>query len=81
VEYGNPIIEVKIDKDAKTLTIKDQGIGMTGEEVEKYQPGCIFPEQRNFLRNIRIRRKMLELSDILVSDFIRLLWWRKKWKS
>ena len=36
VDYGNPIIEVKIDKEAKTLTITDHGLGMTGEEVEKW---------------------------------------------
>ena len=35
-DYGQPKIEVKINKEAKTLTIIDQGIGMTGEEVEKY---------------------------------------------
>lgn len=33
IEYGNPKIEVKIDKENKTLHIIDQGIGMTGEEV------------------------------------------------
>jgi molecular chaperone HtpG len=36
VEYGNPIIEVKIDKEGKKLHIIDQGIGMTSDEVEKY---------------------------------------------
>ena len=35
-EYGNPIIEVKIDKEGKKLHIIDQGLGMTAEEVEKY---------------------------------------------
>ena len=35
VEYGNPQIEVKIDKDSKKLHIIDQGLGMTAEEVEK----------------------------------------------
>ena len=49
VEYGNPIIEVKIDKDAKTLTIKDQGIGMTGEEVEKYINQVAFSGAEEFL--------------------------------
>src|SRR5215813_6677188 len=29
-------IEVEVDKAAKTLTIKDKGVGMTKEEVEKY---------------------------------------------
>ena len=36
VEYGNPIIEVKIDKEGKKLHIIDQGLGMTADEVEKY---------------------------------------------
>ena len=36
VAYGNPVIEVKVDKEQKTLHISDQGIGMTAEEVEKY---------------------------------------------
>ena len=36
VDYGNPIIEVKIDKEGKKLHIIDQGLGMTADEVEKY---------------------------------------------
>ena len=40
VEYGNPKIEVKINKENKTLHIIDQGLGMTGEEVEKYMALC-----------------------------------------
>ena len=53
VEYGNPIIEVKIDKDAKTLTIKDQGIGMTGEEVEKYINQVAFSGAEEFLEKYK----------------------------
>jgi molecular chaperone HtpG len=36
VDYGNPRIEVKIDKEGKKLHIIDQGLGMTADEVEKY---------------------------------------------
>src|SRR5690606_7839537 len=36
VEYGNPVIEIWIDKENKKLHIKDQGLGMSAEEVEKY---------------------------------------------
>ena len=36
VEYGNPIIEIKADKDGKKLHIIDQGLGMTEDEVKKY---------------------------------------------
>ena len=49
VEYGNPIIEVKIDKDNKTLHISDQGIGMTAEEVEKYINQIAFSGAEEFL--------------------------------
>jgi len=35
-EIGELSIEVKLDKEAKTLTISDKGIGMTAEEVDKY---------------------------------------------
>lgn len=31
-----PLINIVIDKTAKTITIKDTGLGMTGEEVQKY---------------------------------------------
>lgn len=53
VEHGNPMIEVKIDKDAKTLTIKDQGIGMTGEEVEKYINQVAFSGAEEFLEKYK----------------------------
>ena len=35
-EIGELPITVKLDKEAKTLTISDHGIGMTAEEVDKY---------------------------------------------
>jgi len=53
VDYGNPIIEVKIDKEAKTLTIKDQGLGMTGEEVEKYINQVAFSGAEEFLEKYK----------------------------
>jgi molecular chaperone HtpG len=35
-EIGELSIQVKLDKDAKTITISDKGIGMSAEEVDKY---------------------------------------------
>ena len=35
-ELGDETIEVRLDKEAKTLTISDKGVGMTADEVEKY---------------------------------------------
>lgn len=49
VEYGNPIIEVKIDKEGKKLHIIDQGLGMTSEEVEKYINQIAFSGAEEFL--------------------------------
>lgn len=49
VEYGNPQIEIKVDKKAKRLHIIDQGIGMTSEEVEKYINQIAFSGAEEFL--------------------------------
>ncbi|AYN67069.1 molecular chaperone HtpG [Euzebyella marina] len=49
VEYGTPIIEVKIDKEGKKIHITDQGIGMTQEEVEKYINEVAFSGAEEFL--------------------------------
>ena len=48
-EYGNPFIEVKIDKEAKKIHIIDQGLGMTSEEVEKYINQVAFSGAEEFL--------------------------------
>ncbi|ATA94465.1 molecular chaperone HtpG [Capnocytophaga canimorsus] len=53
VEYGSPIIEVKIDKENKTLHIIDQGIGMSGEEVEKYINQIAFSGAEEFLEKYK----------------------------
>lgn len=52
-DYGNPVIEVKIDKEAKTLRIIDQGVGMTGEEVEKYINQVAFSGAEEFLEKYK----------------------------
>ncbi|GEL11695.1 molecular chaperone HtpG [Flavobacterium glycines] len=53
VEYGNPIIEVKIDKEGKKLHIIDQGIGMTADEVEKYINQLAFSGAEEFLEKYK----------------------------
>ncbi len=53
VEYGNPKIEVKADKENNTLTITDQGIGMTAEEVEKYINQVAFSGAEEFLEKYK----------------------------
>lgn len=53
VEYGNPKIEVKIDKEGKKLHIIDQGLGMTLEEVEKYINQIAFSGAEEFLEKYK----------------------------
>ena len=52
-EYGNPIIEVKVDKENKTLHIIDQGLGMTADEVEKYINQVAFSGANEFLEQYK----------------------------
>lgn len=53
VEYGDPKIEIKIDKDAKELRIIDQGIGMTEEEVKKYINEIAFSGAEEFIEKYK----------------------------
>ena len=53
VEYGNPIIEVKVDKEGKKLHLIDQGLGMTADEVEKYINQIAFSGAEEFLEKYK----------------------------
>ena len=48
-ELGDAKIEISIQKEAKTITIKDQGLGMTADEVEKYINQIAFSGAEEFL--------------------------------
>ncbi len=53
VEYGDPRIEVIIDKENKQLRIIDQGLGMTAEEVEKYINQIAFSGAEEFIEKYK----------------------------
>ena len=53
VAYGNPKIEVKIDKENKKLHIIDEGIGMTKDEVEKYINQIAFSGAEEFIEKYK----------------------------
>jgi len=53
VEYGNPKIEVQVDKENKQIRIIDQGIGMTADEVEKYINQVAFSGAEEFLEKYK----------------------------
>ena len=48
-EMGDLKIRVIIDKDAKTITVSDNGIGMTADEIEKYINQIAFSGANDFL--------------------------------
>ncbi len=48
-----PRIDVILDKDAKTLTVSDNGIGMTEDEVEKYITQIAFSGAQEFLEKYK----------------------------
>lgn len=52
-EVGDTHIEVLIDSEAKTLTIRDRGIGMTEEEVMKYLNQVAFSSAQEFLEKYK----------------------------
>ncbi|MEN0002863.1 MAG: molecular chaperone HtpG [Bacteroidota bacterium] len=52
-ELGDLAIDVILDKDNKTLTIRDRGIGMTEEEVEKYLNQVAFSSAQEFLEKYK----------------------------
>ncbi len=52
-DIDNIDINIKIDKEKKTLTISDKGIGMTGEEVDKYINQVAFSSAEEFLEKYK----------------------------
>jgi molecular chaperone HtpG len=52
-ELGELNIEVKLDKERKTITISDKGIGMSGQEVDKYINQVAFSGAEEFLKKYK----------------------------
>ncbi len=52
-ELGDLTVRVKVDKDAKTITVSDRGIGMTAEEVDQYINQIAFSSAGDFLEKYK----------------------------
>lgn len=52
-ELGDLKVEVLLDKEAKTLTIRDHGIGMTSEEIDKYINQIAFSGAEEFVQQYK----------------------------
>lgn len=52
-ELGDLKVEVKLDKEAKTITISDMGIGMTADEIDKYINQIAFSGAEEFVQQYK----------------------------
>nr|WP_304622547.1 molecular chaperone HtpG [Pedobacter sp. D749] len=52
-EVGTPLVQVSVDKDAKTITISDNGLGMTAEEIKKYINQVAFSGASEFVEKFK----------------------------
>ena len=52
-DLGDLVIDIQLDKENKTITISDKGIGMTAEEVDKYLNQVAFSGAEEFLKKYK----------------------------
>jgi molecular chaperone HtpG len=52
-ELGDLGIDIQLDTEKKTITISDKGVGMTGEEVDKYLNQVAFSGAEEFLKKYK----------------------------
>ncbi|WP_406824171.1 molecular chaperone HtpG [Pedobacter sp. KACC 23697] len=52
-EVGAPLVQVAVDKEAKTITISDNGLGMTAEEIKKYINQVAFSGASEFVEKFK----------------------------
>lgn len=52
-EIGDLKVKILLDKDAKTLTVRDYGIGMTAEEIDKYINQIAFSGAEEFVQKYK----------------------------
>src|SRR5688572_21718967 len=52
-ELGDVTIEVSFDKDKKTITVSDKGLGMTADEIKKYINQIAFSGATEFVEKFK----------------------------
>ena len=80
-EVGEPLVEVKLDEKAKTITISDNGLGMTAEEIKKYINQVAFSGASEFVEKFKDAKDANEIigkfglgfySAFMVSDLVEI---------
>lgn len=81
-ELGQLRIEVSFDKKAKTITVSDRGIGMTGEEIKKYINQIAFSGATEFVEKFKDKGDVKDIigkfglgfySSFMVADNVEIL--------
>ncbi|MEQ9168066.1 MAG: molecular chaperone HtpG [Fulvivirga sp.] len=60
-EVGDTTIDVSFDKDKKTITIQDRGIGMTAEEIKKYINQIAFSGATEFVEKFKDKEDVKDI--------------------
>ncbi|PWS28219.1 molecular chaperone HtpG [Pedobacter yonginense] len=80
-EVGQPLVQVAVDKEAKTITISDNGLGMTAEEIKKYINQVAFSGASEFVEKFKDAKDANEIigkfglgfySAFMVSDLVEI---------
>jgi len=66
-ELGELKVQVSVDKEAKTMTITDNGIGMTAEEIDKYINQIAFSGANEFVQ--KYQDKITDARNQIIGNF------------
>ena len=79
-ELGDLTVRIAVDKEAKTITISDRGIGMTEEEIDKYINQIAFSGVNDFLEKYKDNANNISghfglgfYSSFMVSDRVEII--------
>lgn len=87
-EIGETRIKISLDKNAKTITISDRGIGMTAEEIKKYINQIAFSGAKEFVEKYKDKDQSQQLigqfglgfySAFMVAEKVRII--TKSWQE
>src|SRR3984885_6784328 len=60
-EIGNPMVDISFDAEKKTITISDNGLGMTADEIKKYINQIAFSGAEEFVEKFKDAKDANEL--------------------
>ncbi len=87
-EIGETRIKISLDKNAKTITISDRGVGMTAEEIKKYINQIAFSGAKEFVEKYKDKDQSQQLigqfglgfySAFMVAEKVRII--TKSWQE